>query len=311
MTDELRTVAALPADQLHAWFAETDAVTVTDLLRRTDDGELATLLDDPTFRDAAVVAILHRFPEFADAERLSEIKGTVRFDLLRGKSTGEQHTLEFGSGTVSVVAGDTADVTITSQLLDFARMVTGQCNAALLYLRGDLRVDGDAMLALAVGMVFSIPGDGSVAVDPTALDPVEVATAVAASSQAHMRDVMAGGFRPIVLEEVFRRFPEFIDTQKAGQMHLRIGFKVEGREDGGCDRYLVEVEDGRCQVEPDSEGSQRDATITVDGANFLKLATGQLNPVKGVLTGAMKVRGDRGKALALNGAMNPPKPRGR
>ena len=32
----------------------------------------------------------------------------------------------------------------------------------------------------------------------------------------------------------------------------------------------------------------------------------RLHPVRGVLTGALKVRGDRGKALALNAVMVPP-----
>ena len=55
--------------------------------------------------------------------------------------------------------------------------------------------------------------------------------------------------------------------------------------------------------------SERDATITVEGADFLRLATGQLHPVRGVLTGALKVKGERTKALALNAVMVPPQPR--
>ena len=47
----------------------------------------------------------------------------------------------------------------------------------------------------------------------------------------------------------------------------------------------------------------------MEGHDFLRLATGQLNPVRGVLTGAMKVKGDRAKALALNAVMVPPQPR--
>lgn len=307
----LNDVAALPAEGLQDWFRSTDAGVITGMLAAADDRTLGPLLERDTFRTAAVTAILERFSEFADPGRLKELKGIVRFDLVRAEGKPEQHTVEFVDGAVALRADAAPDVTITSESLDFARLVTGQRNAALLYLQGDLAVDGDAMLALAVGTVFSIPGAGRAAVDPTTLDPVDVATAVARSSQAHMRQVMAGGFRPVVLDEVFRRFPEFIDIERAGRLRLRVGFKVEGRPDGGCDRFLVEVADGVCRVEPDSEGNQRDATITIDGANFLKLATGQLNPVKGVLTGAMRVRGDRGKALALNGAMNPPKPRSR
>jgi len=188
--------------------------------------------------------------------------------------------------------------------------VTGQSNAALLYLGGHLSIDGDALLALAVGTVFTVPGSGQSAVDPSALDPVDVATAVATTSAKHMRAVMEGGFRPIVLEEVFRRFPDFIDAEKAGDLRLSVGFRIGGRADGDVDRYCVHVSDGVCTIETSPpEGQHRDATITVEGHDFLRLATGQLHPVRGVLTGALKVKGDRTKALALNAVMVPPQPR--
>ena len=117
--------------------------------------------------------------------------------------------------SVTLEADAEPDVTIAADIVDFVRLVTGQSNAALLYLGGALAVEGDEMLALAVGSVFTVPGSDRAAVDPSALDPVDVATAVATTSGKHMRSVMEGGFRPIVLEEVFRRFPDFIDAEKA------------------------------------------------------------------------------------------------
>jgi alkyl sulfatase BDS1-like metallo-beta-lactamase superfamily hydrolase len=124
---------------------------------------------------------------------------------------------------------------------------------------------------------------------------------------------MEGGFRPIVLSEVFRRFPDFIDVGKARDLRLCVGFRIGGREDGQVDRYVVHVADGGCRVEtdpPEGQGRDRDATITIEGADFLRLVTGQLHPVRGVLSGALKVKGDRAKALALNAVMVPPRPRG-
>jgi putative sterol carrier protein len=125
-----------------------------------------------------------------------------------------------------------------------------------------------------------------------------------------MKAVMEGGFRPVVLQEVFRRFPEFIDAEKASGLRLSVGFRVGGRKDGEVDRYVVHVADGACTIETGApEGQSRDATITMEGADFLRLALGQLHPVRGVLTGALKVKGDRAKALALNAVMVPPQPR--
>ena len=65
----------------------------------------------------------------------------------------------------------------------------------------------DEVLALRVGGMFTVPGSDAVAVDPTALDPVDVSAAIAGVTDAHLREVMAGGFRDVVLSEVFRRMP--------------------------------------------------------------------------------------------------------
>jgi putative sterol carrier protein len=311
VTIEIEQLAAMPASEVSEFFRTSDVLEITAVIRDATDEQLGRLIEIDHFRAEGVGAILDRFAEFADADRLREIDGVVRFDLARGKKYAERHTARFASGTVTLDPDAEPDVTITADLVDFVRLVTGQSNAALLYLGARLGIDGQAMLALAVGSVFTIPGSGLPAVDPTVLDPVDVATAVATTSGKHMRSVMEGDFRPIVLEEVFRRFPEFIDTGKAADLELIVGFRIGGRPDGEVDRYVVHVRDGACTIETDPpEGQRRDATITIDGADFLRLALGQLHPVRGVLTGALKVKGDRAKALALNAVMVPPQPRG-
>jgi putative sterol carrier protein len=311
VTIEIEQLVTMPASEVSEFFRTSDVLEITTAIRDASDDQLGRLIEIDHFRAEGVGAILDRFAEFADPGRLREIDGVVRFDLARGKKYAERHTVRFASGSVTLEPDAAPDVTITADLVDFVRLVTGQSNAALLYLSARLGIDGQAMLALAVGSVFTIPGSGLAAVDPTVLDPVDVATAVAATSGKHMRSVMEGDFRPIVLEEVFRRFPEFIDTGKAADLELIVGFRIGGRPDGEVDRYVVHVRDGACTIETDPpEGQRRDATITIDGADFLRLALGQLHPVRGVLTGALKVKGDRAKALALNAVMIPPQPRG-
>jgi putative sterol carrier protein len=302
--------AGMPAAELNEFFRTSDVLEITDVIRSASDDDLRALIGVEHFRSEGVDAILERFAEFADAQRLAEITGVVRFELARSQKEVERHTVRFDAGTVLLDADATPDVTIAADIVDFVRLVTGQVNAALLYLGAALVVEGDEMLALAVGSVFTVPGSDRAAVDPGALDPVDVATAVATTSAKHMRSVMAGGFRPIVLEEVFRRFPDFIDVEKASDLELSVGFRIGGRKDDEMDRYVVHISGGACTIETGPpEGQRRDATITVDGADFLRLATGQLHPVRGVLTGALKVKGDRTKALALNAVMVPPQPR--
>nr|WP_242679823.1 SCP2 sterol-binding domain-containing protein [Nocardioides sp. IC4_145] len=256
-------------------------------------------------RAAAVPGILGRLDEYADRDRLAAVSGTVRFDLRRRGKLLERHAIELDGGSVRPVAAeqsdgrsaDEADVLLSTSLLRFVRLVSGERNAGLEYLCGGLDVEGDAMLALAVGGVFRVPGHDEAAVDPTTLDPDAVARAVGEAPADHLRRVMAGGFRPVVLEEVFRRLPSFVDGRKAAGLDLVVGFRLGGGP-GEPDRYVVTLRDGVATVSRDDEGT-RDATIVCEAADFLRLATGHLGAVTGVLKGRLGVKGDKAKALQL------------
>jgi putative sterol carrier protein len=124
---------------------------------------------------------------------------------------------------------------------------------------------------------------------------------------------MASGFRPIVLEEIFRRLPAFVNARKAGHLDITIGFRLEGNPSGEVDRYVVRVADGAATVTAaegaGQEGRQRDATVTCEAHDFVRLATGHLSAITGVLRGQLKVRGDKAKALQLSSVIDFPKAR--
>jgi putative sterol carrier protein len=67
----------------------------------------------------------------------------------------------------------------------------------------------------------------------------------------------------------------------------------------------VYVDQGSCRVERDGEGD-RDATVVLGGAQFLKLVLGHLNPVTAVMRGSIKVKGDVKAALRLHKVMRIP-----
>ena len=315
MTALASTLAGMSVEELDRFFYETDAELVVALVADTSDRDIEKLLADEAVRAAAVGSVLARLDEYAVPERLASVKGTVAFRLALPKRGEETYVLEFQEGGVDVVppsggAGepDEPDVTIACGMLEFVRLVTGGVNAALLYLGNRLAIDGDEMLALEVGGVFRVPGNEDVAVDPTALDPADVAVAIAKVSDAHLHGVMAGGLREVVLTEVFRRLPDYVHERKAERHDLVIGFKIGGRPDGGADRYVVTLRAGRATVQRVDEGEtgRRDATIALNGAQFLKLVTGHLNPVTGVMRGQLKVRGDVKAALTFSGLMDIP-----
>lgn len=315
MTDLTAALAGMSPDELDRFFHETDAEKIVELVGATSDRDLERLLKHDPLRSAAVASVLARLHEYAVAERLVQVQGSVAFRLRPPGRGEETYVLLFRSSELTVVPPPESaevgapEVTITCGMLEFVRLVTGGANAALLHLENRLAIDGDELLALEVGGVFRVPGAEGVAVDPTSLDPADVAVAIAKVKDSHLHAVMAGGLREVVLTEVFRRFPDYVDRDKARRHVLAVGFKIGGRPDGGADRYVVTLRDGVATVErlhEASEGPERDATIALNGAQFLKLVTGHLNPVTGVMRGQLKVRGDVRAALTFSGLMEIP-----
>lgn len=297
-------------DELTEFFATAPAEEIAMLIGAASDAELTGLIEDDVLREAAVGAGLNRFQEFAVPERLADVDGLVRFVITRSRGEDDRYDAVFGSGEVEVAPSGEAgpDVSITTDALDFLRLVSGTSSAALLLLSSRLRVEGDEALALQIGGVFKVPGTGDVAVNPAALDAVEVAAVIAKAKDAYLRDVMKGGFRAIILDEIFRRFPDYLDADRAKNLSTAIGFKISGGE-GEPDRFVVSIDQGVCTVVNNGEGDRR-ATIALGGADFLKLATGNLNPTMAFVRGALRVRGDISAALSLSAVMKIPSARG-
>ena len=173
--------------------------------------------------------MLGRLGEFALPGPLAEVEGVVEFrvDVPRGRP--EVHVLVFDGAGVAVAPAGTRrpDVTIALAAADFVRMVSGGRNAALLLLGDRLRVEGDEQLALRVGGVFRVPGRPGVAVDPSAVDPEQAAVVLAGVKDRHLERLMSGGFREVVLDQVFRRLPDFLDEQRAGDATLTVAFRID------------------------------------------------------------------------------------
>jgi putative sterol carrier protein len=328
MGPELRPLLRATAADAAAFFAGVDPERLVVAVRSTSDVELLELIGRDEIRPAAIEGILSRLHEYAVEERMAAIEGTVRFDLERRGVLLGRCVLSFQQGSLKFLPDpseqDPVDVVLRTSILRLVRLVSGERNAGLEYLSGKLDIDGDADLALALGGIFRVPGTGRVAVDPTALDPADVARALADVRTEHLRKVMASGFRGVVLGEIFRRLPDFVNPRKARGADLMIGFRLLGDPSGEIDRYAVRVRDGVATVsrpEPDGAaelgetgeagagGEDRDATVTCEAYDFLRLATGHLSAITGVLRGQLKVRGDKAKALQLSSIIDIPSSR--
>jgi putative sterol carrier protein len=255
-------------------------------------------VDTPTLSD-----VLADLPRRALPDRLAALSGTVRYE-----TPHDAQALRFDGGRVSEPpAGAGADVVVRARADVLAGVVAGELNAGVELLRGSVEIEGDTELALAMGGMFEVAGCPGVAVDPRALDPVEVATVLGEVSGRHLETVMRSGFRPVVLGEIFRRLPDFVNPTRAARVDLAVGFRLTGHPSGELERYVVSVRHGAATVSEGDDGAPRDATVTCEGHDFLRLATGHLSPVFGVLRGRLKVRGEQAKALQLTSVLDIPR----
>lgn len=295
--------------------SDAEAAALITAVRETPDAELQAVIDRDEVREAAIGAVLGRLADFAMPGRLAGIDGVARIELLHGGRVVAGEVLRVANDTIVVVGPDTAvDVTLRTSVLGFVRLASGERNAGLELLSGRLTIDGDADLALALGSIFPAPGPVGappVAVDPRALDPIDVSRELAGVDTDHLRAVMASGFRSVVLDEILGRLPGFVNQRKARGLHVVVAFRLTGRPDDQADRFVVRLEDGAAEVLSGAAAEavgreERSATVTCAAHDFLRLATGHLSPVTGVLRGQLKVRGDKAAALRLAGAFDIP-----
>lgn len=296
-----------------ALLQSTPAEDLVAAIRATDDDELLALIGSDRIRPVAIEVLLGRLHEYAVRERVAALDGIVRFDLTRRELVLERPALEFRNGRITpLIGGDRetpADVVLTTSLLRFVRLLSGELNAGLEFLAGTLDIDGDAGLALGIGGIFCVPGTGRVAMNPTQLDPVDVATVLGHVGRDHLEKVMVSDFRPVVLGEIFRRLPDYLNQRKARGAALTVGFRLLGNPSGEVEQYVVRVQHGVATVESGDPTADPDATVTCQGHDYLRLATGHLSPVIGVLKGTIKVTGDKAKALRLSSIIEIPSAR--
>lgn len=294
--------AVAPAD-----LAAVVAATPLAELRAAAQGDL---------RDLTIDIVLARLPEFVAPERWTA--DPVRLALrLTGRAKGGSDVVVLAlDGRTAVAERDAptsaADVVIEADALDLLLLVTGQEHAALLYLRGGLRLEGDVRLAIAAAGCFRVPGlptDGGRAqdgeIDPLAIDANAVAAVVRELSDKELRERMAGGVRDIVLGQIFARFADHLRADRTADVDAAIAWRITGREDGEPDQFLTHIDHGAVRrAEPGSVRPR--VSIQVEAADFLKLVTGNANPTMMFMRRKISVRGDLGFAAQLIGMFRIP-----
>lgn len=111
------------------------------------------------------------------------------------------------------------------------------------------------------------------------------------SPPQRLEQLMRSPARRALLDGIFWQMPRQVDASAAAGTNTAVKWVVTGRADGGHDVYHLLIEEGQARTE---RGDTADArlTVTLDGVEFLKLASGNSDPMQAYFTGRIQLSGD-------------------
>jgi putative sterol carrier protein len=138
------------------------------------------------------------------------------------------------------------------------------------------------------------------------VEPKEFAQLVKSTPDSKITEVMAGDDRTKILDEVFDRMPTLFRADRAGNTQAVIHWQITGGSGGSTDTYETVIENGACTV---TNQPVRDPklSMTMDPVTFLKVVSGDGNPMMMFMTGKIKAKGDLGLAAQVAKLFDIPK----
>jgi putative sterol carrier protein len=97
--------------------------------------------------------------------------------------------------------------------------------------------------------------------------------------------------RRLILDGIFWQMPRYLDSKRAAGINASIRWQIT-RGDERPDTYELQIANGRCKVVRAPRAVESRVTITVDGAEFLRLATGASDPMQAYFKGRVRLAGD-------------------
>ncbi len=142
--------------------------------------------------------------------------------------------------------------------------------------------------------------------DTSAIDPAEVAKNVAAASDEQLVELMASPMRGQILAEIFGRMQEHFRADAARDTEAVIHWRIGGGPDGAVDEWETVIANGECTVHEGLEADQARVTFAMDGADFLRLVTGNTAGPTLFMGGKLKIEGDMMFAASAAGLFTVP-----
>jgi putative sterol carrier protein len=106
-----------------------------------------------------------------------------------------------------------------------------------------------------------------------------------------LEQLMRSPARKPALDGIFWQMPKQVNPAVAKDMTTTIRWRITGRPDDGVDVYQLEVDKGQVKTVKGESGDPK-LTVTMDAVEFLKLASGNLDPMQAYFKGRIELTGD-------------------
>ncbi|MEM7117591.1 MAG: SCP2 sterol-binding domain-containing protein [Chloroflexota bacterium] len=97
--------------------------------------------------------------------------------------------------------------------------------------------------------------------------------------------------------EIIKAMPEALNVEKAKGLNVIVGWSLSGDDPGD---YTVSIADGKATI-TDGISDDAAATLSMDSSTFIGLQLGQVNPMTAFMTGKIKIEGDMGSVMKMQG----------
>lgn len=133
---------------------DVDAMTPEDfaaLVKRSSDSDLAATIAQAG-EDRVLERVFSTIPERLKSNAAASVNDTLSFRITSGDTT-YSHGLTIANGTCTHTSGEVEQFRagVTTDIVTFSKLITGQANEITLFLRRKLKIAGD--LAFAQGFL--------------------------------------------------------------------------------------------------------------------------------------------------------------
>ena len=100
---------------------------------------------------------------------------------------------------------------------------------------------------------------------------------------------------PLTIADLMSKMPSAFVPEKAQGLNAVLQFKFSGSEPGD---WYAELQDGTVNVQQGLHPNPK-MTLSADSDDYIKLFTGQLDPMQAFMAGKLKLQGDLNLAMKM------------